>query len=142
MAIATTMGIAILGSCNADTKVANPSDGALSNDRGEYASGTAELGGLIGQHGNVASYDGEGRGCIINCDITYDWGNEKWYGLTIGWYDGSKTVVLGTEDEPIKVLGGSMTYSGNKTVITAENYESYLKGSGSKSYSVYAKFGE
>ena len=120
----------------------NESYGALSNDRGDYASGTAELGGLIGQHGNVASYDGEGRGCIINCDITYDWGNEKWYGLTIGWYDGSKTVVLGTEDEPIKVLGGSMTYSGNKTVITAENYESYLKGSGSKSYSVYAKFGE
>ena len=120
----------------------NESYGALSNDLGSYTGGTAELGGLIGQHGNYASYDGEGRGCIVNCDITYGWSNVKWFGLTIGWYDGSKTVVLGTEDEPIKVLGGSMTYSGGTIEITAENYETYLKGSGSKAYTVHAKFGE
>ena len=51
-------------------------------------------------------------------------------------------MVLGTEDEPIKVLGGSMTYSGGTIEITAENYETYLKGSGSKAYTVHAKFGE
>ena len=120
----------------------NESYCTLSNDLGDYTGGTAELGGLIGQHGNYNSCEGEGRGCVIDCDITYGWSNEKWYGLTIGWYDGSKTVVLGTEEEPIKVLGGSMTYRDGTTEITAENYESHLKGSGSKAYTVHAKFGE
>ena len=120
----------------------NESYGALSNDLGDYTGGTIEIGGLIGQHGDVNSCEGEGRGCIVNCDITYDWGNEKWFGLTIGWYNGSKTVVLGTEEEPIKILGGSMTHTKGSVEITAENYETYLKGSGSKAYTVYAQFGE
>jgi hypothetical protein len=119
----------------------NESYGALSNDRGSNT-GTADLGGLVGQHGNYASYEGEGRGCIVNCDITYDWGNVKWFGLTIGLYEGSKTLVYGTEDEPIKILGGSMTYSEGTIEITAENYETYVKGSGSTTYTVHAKFGE
>ena len=120
----------------------NESYGALSNDLGDYTGGTIEIGGLIGQHGDVNSCEGEGRGCIVNCDITYDWGNENWFGLTIGWYNGSKTVVLGTEEEPIKILGGSMTHTKGSVEITAENYETYLKGSGSKAYTVHAQFGE
>ena len=119
----------------------NESYGALSNDRGSNT-GTADLGGLVGQHGNYASYEGEGRGCIVNCDITYDWGTVKWFGLTIGLYEGSKTLVYGTEDEPIKILGGSMTYSEGTIEITAENYETYVKGSGSTTYTVHAKFGK
>ena len=120
----------------------NESYCTLSNDFGSYSGGTAELGGLIGQHGNYNSCEGEGRGCIVNCDIIYGWVNVKWFGITLGWYDGSKTVVLGTADEPIKVLGGSMTYSGGTIEITADNYQTYLKGSGSKAYTVHAKFGE
>lgn len=121
----------------------NESYGNLSNNNGETE--TVEIGGLIGQHGGVDSYEGEGRGCIVKCDIVYDWGNHKWYGITIG-YNYSKTakIVLGTEDEPIKVLGGSMSCDAGKTVIqvTADNYQTYLKGAGSQPYTVYAKFGE
>jgi hypothetical protein len=57
-------------------------------------------------------------------------------------YEGSKTLVYGTEDEPIKILGGSMTYSEGTIEITAENYETYVKGSGSTTYTVHAKFGK
>lgn len=120
----------------------NESYGALSNINNEAA--VVEIGGLIGQHGGVNSYEGEGRGCIVNCDIVYDWGNHKWYGLTIGWnYSNKAVVVMGTEMEPIKVLGGSISCDGGKTVIpiTADNYETYLKGSGSEAYTVNAKFG-
>lgn len=121
----------------------NESYGDLSNINDEYD--TVEIGGLMGQHGNVNSYEGEGKGCIVNCNIVYDWGNHKWYGITIGWnYGSTAVIVLGTEAEPIKVLGGSMSCDGGKTVIpiTSENYETYLKGSGSKPYTVIAKFGE
>lgn len=121
----------------------NESYGDLSNINGEVD--TVEIGGLMGQHGNVNSYSGEGRGCIVNCNIVYDWGNHKWYGLTIGWnYGATAVIVLGTETEPIKILGGSMSCDGGKTVIpiTADNYETYVKGAGSKPYTVYAKFGE
>lgn len=121
----------------------NESYGALSNINNSTK--VVEIGGLLGQHGNVNSYEGEGRGCIVNCDITYDWGNDKWYGLTIGWNYGSDAVItLGTPEEPIKILGGNISNDGGTTVvpITAENYETYLKGSGSKPYTVHAKFGE
>ena len=121
----------------------------LSNDLGDYTGGTAELGGLIGEHGDYNSCEGEGRGCIVQCDITYDWSNEKWYGMILGYYWGKNaTIVLGTEDEPIKVLGGSMTYSGTTTEVTADNYTSYTHHSseggktGSKAFTVHAKFGE
>ena len=120
----------------------NESYGVLTNING--GTNVVEIGGLVGQHGGVNSYAGEGRGCVVNCDIVYDWGNHKWYGLTIGWnYSATATVVMGTEEEPIKILGGSMSNDGGQTVIpiTAENYETYAKGSGSKPYTVYVKFG-
>ncbi len=120
----------------------NESYGALSNLNG--SNGVVEIGGLVGQHGNVNSYNGEGRGCIVNCDIVYDWGNHKWYSLVIGWnYGTSAAVVMGTPEEPIKVLGGSMSCDGGATVIpiTAENYETYVKGAGSEAHTVNAKFG-
>ena len=120
----------------------NESYGALSNINGEV--GVIEIGGLVGQHGGVDSYAGEGRGCIVNCDIVYDWGNHKWYGLVIGWnYSASATVVMGTPEEPIKILGGSMSCDGGKNVIpiTAENYETYVKGAGSEAHTVHVKFG-
>ncbi len=121
----------------------NESYGALSNINNEEA--VVEIGGLIGQHGGVDSYEGEGRGCVVSCDIVYDWGNDKWYGLTIGYnYSESAVIVFGTEAEPIKILGGSISCDGGKTVIpiTADNYETYIKGSGSKAYTVNAKFVE
>jgi hypothetical protein len=120
----------------------NESYGALSNINGEV--GVIEIGGLVGQHGGVDSYAGEGRGCIVNCDIVYDWGNHKWYSLVIGWnYSTSATVVMGTPEEPIKILGGSMSCDGGKNVIpiTAENYETYVKGAGSEAHTVHVKFG-
>ncbi len=120
----------------------NESYGPLSNINGSTK--VVEIGGLLGQHGNADSYDGEGRGCIVNCDIVYDWGNHKWYGLIIGWnYGASAVIVLGTEEEPVKILGGSISCDGGETVIpiTAENYETYAKGSGSKPYTVNMKFG-
>lgn len=120
----------------------NESYGALSNINGETA--VVEIGGLLGQHGGVDSYEGEGRGCIVNCDIVYDWGNHKWYSLTIGWnYNDKAVVVFGTPAEPVKVLGGSFSCDGGKTVvpITADNYETYAKGSGSEPYTVHVKFG-
>ena len=106
--------------------------------------GVIEIGGLVGQHGGVNSYEGEGRGCVVDCDIVYDWGNHKWYGLVIGWnYSASAVVVMGTPEEPIKILGGSMSCDGGKTVIpiTAENYETYAKGAGSEPHTVHVKFG-
>jgi len=121
----------------------NESYGALSNLND--SSEVVEIGGLIGQHGGVNSCEGEGRGCIVDCDIVYDWGNHKWYGLTIGWnYSDKPVIVFGTESEPVKILGGSMSCDGGKTVIpiTADNCETYAKGSGSKPYTVYVKFGE
>ena len=120
----------------------NESYGALSNLNDSKA--VVEIGGLVGQHGGVNSYDGEGRGCVVNCDIVYDWGNHKWYGLTIGWnYNAKAVVVMGTADEPIKILGGSISCDGGTTVIpiTADNYETYAKGSGSEAYTVNIKFG-
>lgn len=57
------------------------------------------------------------------------------------------TVVMGTPEEPIKVLGGSMTYSGGTTPVTAENYTQYTNHSsnggksGSKPFTVHVKFG-
>ena len=126
----------------------NESYCTLSNDRGG-SGGTSEIGGLIGQHGNYDSCPGEGRGCKVKCDITYDYSNEKWYGMILGYFwSTSHTVVLGTEDEPIIVLGGSMTYSGGTTQITAENYTKYTNhssaggNSGSKPFTVHVKFGE
>lgn len=120
----------------------------LTNLRAPGTSGTSEIGGLIGQHGNYDSCPGEGRGCIVNCDITYDYTNEKWYGMLLGYYwDTAHTVVLGTPEEPIKVLGGSMTYSGGTTQVTAENYTQYTNHSsaggksGSKPFTVHVKFG-
>ena len=121
----------------------NESYGDLSNINDGVK--VVEIGGLMGQHGNVNSYAGEGKGCKVNCNIKYDWGNHKWYGLIIGWnYGTSAVITMGTEDEPIKVLGGSVSCDGGKTVvsITAENYETYLKGAGSEVYTVNAKFGE
>ncbi len=120
----------------------NESYGALSNINGE--TGVIEIGGLVGQHGGVNSYEGEGRGCVVDCDIVYDWGNHKWYGLVIGWnYSASAVVVMGTPEEPIKILGGSMSCDGGKNVIpiTAENYETYAKGAGSEPHTVHVKFG-
>ncbi|MBQ2423400.1 MAG: fibronectin type III domain-containing protein [Alistipes sp.] len=126
----------------------NESYCTLSNDRGG-SGGTSEIGGLIGQHGNYDSCPGEGRGCKVKCDITYDYSNEKWYGMILGYYwSTSNTVVLGTPDEPIIVLGGSMTYSGGTTQVTAENYTQYTNHSsaggksGSKPFTVHVKFGE
>lgn len=121
----------------------NESYGALSNLNG--GAKVVEIGGLIGQHGGVNSCEGEGRGCIVDCDIVYDWGNHKWYGLTIGWnYSDKPVVVFGTESEPVRILGGSISCDGGKTVIpiTADNCKTYAKGSGSKPYTVYVKFGE
>ena len=120
----------------------NESYGALSNING--STGVIEIGGLVGQHGGVNSYEGEGRGCVVNCDIVYDWGNHKWYSLIIGWnYSASAVVVMGTVDEPIKILGGSMSCDGGTTVIpiTAENYETYVKGAGSEAHTVNVQFG-
>ena len=121
----------------------------LSNTRAPGTSGTSEVGGLIGQHGNYDSCPGEGRGCKVKCDISYDYSNEKWYGMLLGYFwSTSHTVVLGTEEEPIIVLGGSMTYSGGTTQITAENYTKYTNhssaggNSGSKPFTVHVKFGE
>ena len=126
----------------------NESYCTLSNDRGG-SGGTSEIGGLIGQHGNYDSCPGEGRGCKVKCDITYDYSNEKWYGMILGYYwSTSNTVVLGTEEEPIIVLGGSMTYAGGTTQVTAENYQEYTNHSsaggksGSKPFTVHVKFGE
>ena len=116
---------------------------ALSNINGHEQ--VVEIGGLLGQHGGVDSYEGEGRGCIVNCDIVYDWNNHNWYSMTIGWnYSDKAVVVFGTESEPIKILGGSVSCDGGKTVIpiTAENYETYAKGPGSEPYTVHVKFGE
>ena len=121
----------------------NESYGALSNINGHEQ--VVEIGGLLGQHGGVDSYEGEGRGCIVNCDIVYDWNNHNWYSMTIGWnYSDKAVVVFGTESEPIKILGGSVSCDGGKTVIpiTAENYETYAKGPGSEPYTVHVKFGE
>ncbi|MBO5771179.1 MAG: fibronectin type III domain-containing protein [Alistipes sp.] len=120
----------------------NESYGALSNING--STGVIEIGGLVGQHGGVNSYEGEGRGCVVNCDIVYDWGNHNWYSLIIGWnYSSSAVVVMGTVDEPIKILGGSMSCDGGTTVIpiTAENYETYVKGAGSEAHTVNVQFG-
>ncbi len=120
----------------------NESYGALSNING--STGVIEIGGLVGQHGGVNSYEGEGRGCVVNCDIVYDWGNHNWYSLIIGWnYSSSAVVVMGTVDEPIKILGGSMSCDGGTTVIpiTAENYETYVKGPGSEAHTVNVQFG-
>lgn len=127
----------------------NESYCTLSNTRAPGTKGTSEVGGLIGQHGNYDSCPGEGRGCKVRCDISYDYSNEKWYGMLLGYFwSTSHTVVLGTEDEPIIVLGGSMTYSGGTTQITAENYTKYTNhssaggNSGSKPFTVHVKFGE
>lgn len=120
----------------------------LSNTRVAGTKGTSEVGGLIGEHGNYDSCPGEGRGCIVKCDISYDYSNEKWFGMILGYFYGnSAKIVLGTEDEPIKVLGGSMTYSDGTTQVTAENYIEYTHDknnggkSGSKAFTVYAQFG-
>lgn len=119
----------------------------LSNTRVPGTSGTSEVGGLIGEHGNYASCTGEGRGCIVNCDISYDYTNEKWFGAVLGYYWGSAAVTLGTANEPIKILGGSMTYSDGTTQITAENYQQYTNDknnggkSGSKAFTIHVKFG-
>ena len=120
----------------------------LSNTRVEGTSGTSEVGGLVGQHGNYDSCPGEGRGCIVQCDISYDYSNEKWYGMILGYFwSTAHTVVMGTPEEPIKVLGGSMTYSGGTTPVTAENYTQYTNHSsnggksGSKPFTVHVKFG-
>ena len=121
----------------------NESYGDLSNINGETE--VVEIGGLIGQHGNVNSAVGEGRGCIVNCNIVYDWGNHKWYSLTIGWnYGSTAVVVMGTESEPVRILGGSVSNNGGIDVvqITADNYETYVTGAGSKPFTVNAKFGE
>lgn len=126
----------------------NESYCTLSNTRAPGTKGTSEVGGLIGQHGNYDSCPGEGRGCKVRCDISYDYSNEKWYGMLLGYFWSTHTVVLGTEDEPIIVLGGSMTYSGGTTQITAENYTKYTNhssaggNSGSKPFTVHVKFGE
>ena len=119
----------------------NESYGALSNNRGSN-NGTADMGGLIGQHGNYDSYPGEGRGCIVNCDITYDWTNYKWFGPIIGWYEGSATIVFGTPEEPVKILGGSLTCTAGTVVLSEENYQKYAKAEGSNSHTVHVKFGE
>lgn len=120
----------------------------LTNTRAPGTSGTSEIGGLIGQHGNYDSCPGEGRGCKVKCDIAYDYSNEKWFGMLLGYFwSTSHTVVLGTEEEPIIVLGGSMTYSGGTTQITEENYTLYTNHSsaggksGSKPFTVHVKFG-
>ena len=121
----------------------------LSNTRVDGTSGTSEIGGLIGEHGNVVSCAGEGRGCVVNCDISYDYTNEKWFGAVLGYFWGTAgNVTLGTADEPIKILGGSMTYTGGTTQITADNYTLYTNHSsaggksGSKAFTIYVKFGE
>ena len=120
----------------------------LSNTRAPGTSGTSEVGGLIGEHGNYASCAGEGRGCKVNCDISYDWKNESWFGAVLGYYWGSSAVTLGTAEEPIKVLGGSMTHLNGTTQITAENYTLYTNHSsaggksGSKAFTIHVKFGE
>lgn len=125
----------------------NESRCKLSNTRVPGTSGTSEVGGLIGEHGNYASCTGEGRGCIVECDIAYDYTNEKWFGAVLGYYWGSSSVTLGTADEPIKVLGGSMTYTGGTTQLTAENYTLYTNHSsaggksGSKAFTIHVKFG-
>ena len=120
----------------------------LSNTRAPNTSGTSEVGGLIGEHGNYASCAGEGRGCKVNCDISYDYTNEKWFGAVLGYYWGSSSVTLGTADEPIKILGGSMTYTGGTTQLNANNYTQYTNHSsaggksGSKAFTIHVKFGE
>ena len=125
----------------------NESRCKLSNTRVAGTSGTSEVGGLIGEHGNYASCPGEGRGCIVECDIAYDYTNEKWFGAVLGYYWGTSSVTLGTADEPIKVLGGSMTYTGGTTQLTAENYTLYTNHSsaggksGSKAFTIHVKFG-
>lgn len=119
----------------------NENYGALSNNRGAN-NGTADMGGLIGQHGDYDSYPGEGRGCIVNCDITYDWSNYKWFGPIIGWYEGSSTIVFGTPEEPVKILGGSLTCTAGTVILNEETYQTYAKASGSHSYTVHVKFGE
>ena len=126
----------------------NESYCTLINLRAPGTSGTSEIGGLIGQHGNYDSCPGEGRGCIVKCDITYDYTNEKWFGMLLGYFwSTSHKVVLGTPEEPIKVLGGSMTYSNGTTKVTAENYTQYTNHSseggksGSKPFTVHVKFG-
>ena len=118
-------------------------------DDAVFADGEVIFCGLIGEHGDYNSCEGEGRGGIVKCDITYDWSNEKWYGMILGYYWGKNAnIVLGTEDEPIKVLGGSMTYSKGTTEVTADNYTLYTHHSseggktGSKPFTVHAKFGE
>ena len=124
----------------------------LSNTRVAGTKGTSEVGGLIGEHGNYDSCPGEGRGCIVKCDISYDYSNEKWYGMILGYFYGSSAkIVLGTEEEPIKVLGGSMTYTDGTTEVTtevtAENYIAYTHDknnggkSGSKAFTVHVQFG-
>ena len=125
----------------------NESRCKLSNTRVDGTSGTSEVGGLIGEHGNYASCPGEGRGCIVECDIAYDYTNEKWFGAVLGYYWGTSSVTLGTADEPIKVLGGSMTYTGGTTQLTADNYTLYTNHSsaggksGSKAFTIHVKFG-
>ena len=60
----------------------------------------------------------------------------------IGWYEGSATIVFGTPEEPVKILGGSLTCTQGTITLTEENYQQYAIAAGSDSYTVHVKFGE
>ena len=84
------------------------------------------IGGLVGNLGNVAATCGED--CVINCTI--NGGTESNAGMIVGYFNGnSKQVLVGTASNPVKIAGGSL----NGTAITADNYTSYIWGSGNAS---------
>lgn len=84
------------------------------------------IGGLVGNMGNVDGTIGED--CVINCII--NGGTETNAGMAVGFFNGtSKTIYVGTANSPVKIAGGSL----NGTAITADNYTSYIWGSGNAS---------
>ncbi|MGM9742261.1 MAG: fibronectin type III domain-containing protein [Candidatus Cryptobacteroides sp.] len=100
--------------------------GCTVNGSATASCGVLGIGGLVGNHGNAAGTIGEG--CVINCSI--NGGTETNSGMLIGYFNGtSKVIHVGTDANPVKIAGGSL----NGTAITADNYTSYIWGSGNAS---------
>jgi hypothetical protein len=92
------------------------------------------LGGIVGNLGNV-EFSGM-EGCSVNCTLTG--GPDGKTGLVVGYFNGTKTITLGTSENPIKVAG-----SVNGTAVTAGNYADLLCGAtgySSEAHTIYASF--
>ncbi len=96
-------------------------------------------GALIGNIGN-AKHSNTGKGCKVNANLKTiaDVAN---IGLIVGVFNGtSNAITLGTEDEPIKILGGEV----NGTAVTSGNYAGFLYGptGSAESHKFITAFGE